>query len=77
MDERSRTQRKRDGAEIFKIEKQRRVTYWMKQVFPVMLVIRNFRLAAARVKTLHEIRTYEITNSNRENWFLGSVDRAG
>lgn len=33
--------RKRDGAEIFKIEKPRHLTYWMEQAFPVMLVIRN------------------------------------
>jgi small GTP-binding protein len=33
--------RKRDGAEIFKIEKARHVSYWMNQAFPVLLVIRN------------------------------------
>ena len=33
--------RKRDGAEIFDIKKQRHAKYWMDQAFPVMLVIRN------------------------------------
>ncbi len=32
--------RKRDGAEIFKIEKARHARYWMDQAFPVLLVIR-------------------------------------
>ena len=35
------SQRKRDGVEIFKIDKERHVKYWMDQAFPVMLVIRN------------------------------------
>ena len=35
------TQRKRDGAEIFRIPKPRHVQYWMEQAYPVMLVIRN------------------------------------
>ena len=35
------TKRKRDGAEIFKIPKQRHVKYWMDQAYPVILVIRN------------------------------------
>ncbi|MEL6814405.1 MAG: DUF4365 domain-containing protein, partial [Cyanobacteria bacterium J06598_3] len=35
------TKRKRDGAEIFKIPKQRHVKYWMAQAYPVMLVVRN------------------------------------
>lgn len=35
------TKRKTDGAEIFKIEKTRHVSYWMEQAFPVLLVIRN------------------------------------
>ena len=33
--------RKRDGADIFDIKKERHVKYWMDQAFPVMLVIRN------------------------------------
>jgi small GTP-binding protein len=33
--------RRRDGAEIFDIKKQRHATYWAEQVFPVMLVIRT------------------------------------
>jgi len=33
--------RKRDGAEIFDIKKQRHAKYWMDQAFPVILVIRN------------------------------------
>ncbi len=33
--------RKRDGAEIFDIKKQRHAKYWMAQAFPVMLIIRN------------------------------------
>ncbi|RJQ23981.1 TIR domain-containing protein [Candidatus Parcubacteria bacterium] len=35
------SKRKRDGAEIFKISKQRHADYWSKQKFPVMLVIRT------------------------------------
>ena len=35
------SQRKRDGVEIFKIDKERHVKYWMEQAFPVMLVIRD------------------------------------
>ncbi|MEM6447163.1 MAG: DUF4365 domain-containing protein, partial [Cyanobacteria bacterium P01_D01_bin.123] len=35
------TQRKRDGAEIFKIPQPRHVQYWMNQAYPVMLVIRD------------------------------------
>ena len=33
--------RRRDGAEIFEIKKERHIRYWMGQAFPVMLVIRN------------------------------------
>lgn len=33
--------RKRDGAEIFDIKKDRHAKYWMEQAFPVFLVIRN------------------------------------
>lgn len=33
--------RKRDGAEIFRITKQRHARYWMDQAFPVLLVIRT------------------------------------
>jgi len=33
--------RKRDGAEIFSIKKKRHAQYWMKQKFPVLLVIRT------------------------------------
>ena len=33
--------RKRDETEIFTIKDERHVRYWMKQAFPVMLVIRN------------------------------------
>jgi small GTP-binding protein len=33
--------RKRDGVEIFRIDKQRHVQYWKDQAFPVLLVIRN------------------------------------
>jgi hypothetical protein len=33
--------RKSDDMEVFRIEKQRHVTYWMNQAFPVMLVIRD------------------------------------
>jgi hypothetical protein len=35
------TERKRDGAEIFKIKDQRHIHYWMNQESPVLLVIRN------------------------------------
>ncbi len=35
------TTRKRDGAEIFKIENARHATYWREQAFPVLLVIRS------------------------------------
>ncbi len=34
-------ERKRDDAEVFEIDKERHVEYWMKQAFPVMLVIKN------------------------------------
>ncbi|MBI5590272.1 MAG: DUF4365 domain-containing protein [Deltaproteobacteria bacterium] len=34
-------ERKRDGAEIFTIQKVRHARYWMAQKFPVLLVIRN------------------------------------
>jgi small GTP-binding protein len=34
-------ERKSDGAEVFEIKKDRHVTYWMAQSFPVMLVIRT------------------------------------
>jgi len=33
--------RRRDGAEIFTLKKQRHAEYWMAQAFPVLLVIRN------------------------------------
>ena len=33
--------RKRDGSEVFKITKARHATYWRKQAFPVLLVIRT------------------------------------
>jgi small GTP-binding protein len=36
------TRRKTDGAEIFKIKKQRWVNYWLQQPHPVMLVIGTF-----------------------------------
>jgi DNA-directed RNA polymerase subunit RPC12/RpoP len=35
------SKRKRDGAEIFKIDKARHADYWREQAFPVLLVIRN------------------------------------
>jgi WD40 repeat protein len=35
--------RKRDGAEMFRIEQQRWVEYWLKQPCPVMLVIGTFK----------------------------------
>jgi hypothetical protein len=35
-----RTPRK-DGAEVFRIQKERHARYWMEQAFPVLLVIRN------------------------------------
>jgi small GTP-binding protein len=35
------SERKSDGAEIFKIEKLRHADYWREQAFPVFLVIRN------------------------------------
>jgi len=35
------TTRKRDGAELFKIDKQQDARYWMKQACPVLLVVRN------------------------------------
>lgn len=35
------TKRKRDGAEVFQIKKERWATYWQKQEYPVMLVIRT------------------------------------
>jgi hypothetical protein len=35
-----RTQRK-DGAEVFRIQKERHARYWMEQALPVLLVIRN------------------------------------
>lgn len=35
------TRRKSDGAEIFKISKQRHAEYWQSQAFPVLLIIRN------------------------------------
>jgi hypothetical protein len=34
-------ERRSDGAEIFEINKERHVEYWMAQAFPVMLVIRT------------------------------------
>ncbi|HEY0511752.1 MAG TPA: TIR domain-containing protein [Thermoanaerobaculia bacterium] len=34
-------ERKRDGAEIFKIKDERHARYWVAQSFPVLLVIRN------------------------------------
>ncbi len=33
--------RRKDGAEIFTLKKQRHAKYWMAQAFPVLLVIRN------------------------------------
>jgi small GTP-binding protein len=33
--------RRSDGAEIFRIEKERHASYWMEQAFPVLLVIRT------------------------------------
>jgi small GTP-binding protein len=33
--------RKRDGAEVFHVSKQRWIDYWQKQAYPVMLVIRT------------------------------------
>ena len=35
------SKRKSDGAEIFRIEKERHARYWMEQAFPVLLVIRR------------------------------------
>jgi WD40 repeat protein len=35
------TKRKRDGAEVFQIKKERWASYWQKQEYPVMLVIRT------------------------------------
>jgi hypothetical protein len=32
---------RKDGAEVFTITKERHVSYWMAQAFPVLLVIRN------------------------------------
>jgi small GTP-binding protein len=34
-------ERKSDGSEIFTIQKERHIRYWMEQQFPVLLVIRN------------------------------------
>src|SRR5579872_945815 len=34
-------ERRSDGAEVFEIKKERHVSYWMAQAFPVMLVIRT------------------------------------
>lgn len=34
-------ERTSDGAEVFEIKKERHVSYWMAQAFPVMLVIRT------------------------------------
>ena len=34
-------ERKSDGAEIFTIKDERHARYWMAQVFPVLLVVRN------------------------------------
>jgi len=32
---------RQDGAEVFRIQKERHARYWMEQAFPVLLVIRN------------------------------------
>lgn len=57
--------RKRDGAEIFAIKKQRWVKYWTSQDGPMMLVIGTFpdeseRAAASDKKTFAEVRWMEI-----------------
>lgn len=55
------TQRKRDGAEIFRIPNQRHAEYWMNQAYPVMLVVRN---AEGEIRWM-EIRDHlrQLTNS--------------
>src|SRR5437016_6398670 len=35
------SKRKRDGAEIFRVEDERHARYWMAQALPVLLVVRN------------------------------------
>ena len=56
--------RKGDGAEIFKIKKQRHLKYWMDQAFPVMLVIRS---SEGEIRWM-EIRDHlkKITNSGEK-----------
>ncbi len=50
--------RKRDGAEIFSIQKERHARYWKQQAFPVMLVTRNSE---------GEVRWMEIRELLRQN----------
>jgi small GTP-binding protein len=56
--------RKRDGAEVFKIAKQRHADYWREQKFPVFLVIRN---SSGEVRWM-EIRDYlkDATDNGRK-----------
>jgi len=59
------SKRKRDGAEIFRIPKQRHVEYWMNQAYPVMLVIRN---SDGDIRWM-EIRNYlkQLTNNGQKH----------
>lgn len=67
------TKRKTDGAEIFKIKKQRWVEYWRQQPHPVMLVIGTFsedgeRTSDGNKLQFAEVRWMEITSVlNRES----------
>lgn len=60
----------KDGTEIFDIKKQRWVDYWLKQPFPVMLVIGNFtvedEVVAGREKLeFADVRWMEISSELR------------
>jgi small GTP-binding protein len=52
--------RKRDGAEVFEIKKERHARYWMEQAFPVLLVVRN---SEGEVRWM-EVRDYLRRESN-------------
>ena len=57
--------RKNDNAEIFTIKKQRHVNFWMKQAFPVMLVIRNSK-GETRWMEIRDLLIEEIDNGKKQ-----------
>jgi hypothetical protein len=73
--------RRRDGAEIFRIEQQRWVEYWLKQQCPVMLVIGTFKESDAlelgkNKLEFDDVRWMEIT-SVLSHESQGGVKRVG